>query len=70
MKAKVIVPFTDLKAGCERERGDVFECSKERFAEINSAAAIPLAEEIPTAEEPSQATPKQRSRRAAKAKDE
>lgn len=34
MKVKVLRPYLDLEAGCERKAEDVFECTKERFESI------------------------------------
>lgn len=36
MKAKVIKDFHDLEKDVDRKAGDVFTCSKSRFAAINS----------------------------------
>ena len=36
MKARTIQRFRDIAAGKVRERGDVFELTEERFAEINA----------------------------------
>lgn len=36
MKARAVRLFSDIEAGCDRKPGDVFECSEERFAALNS----------------------------------
>ncbi len=46
MKAKCIFPFFDYEAKCDREVGDVWECSKERFEAMNATAFGILVEEV------------------------
>ncbi len=46
MIAKATAPFLDLKANVDRATGDVFECSEERFEEINSTQFGTLAERV------------------------
>ena len=36
MKVEAILPFDDLQDGVPREPGDVFECTAERYEQINS----------------------------------
>lgn len=40
MKAKVLEKFRDLKEGKIREKGDIFEVSKERFKAIQSRGIL------------------------------
>lgn len=58
MRARATKPFFDIKEKADRAAGDVFECSEERFAEINSTAHGTLCEAV---EEPK---PARRRRRA------
>ena len=53
MKVRAKAPFLDLQENVDRATGDVFECSEERFEEINSTQFGTLAERV--AEEPEQA---------------
>lgn len=53
MKARAKAPFLDLQENVDRATGEVFECSEERFEEINSTRFGTLAERV--AEEPEQA---------------
>ena len=53
MKVRAKAPFLDLQENVDRATGDVFECSEERFEEINSTRFGTLAERV--AEEPEQA---------------
>lgn len=46
MKCKTVKRFFDIEAKCQREVGDTFECSAERFKAINSTAHGTLAEEV------------------------
>lgn len=47
MKAKVLKKFRDRREGVMRHKGDVFECTKERFAEIcqTNKSLVEAAEE-------------------------
>lgn len=54
MKVEVLKPFKDKKTGERRKVGDVFECTKKRFAEIQAvdpALVAEVAEEEQPAEE-------------------
>ena len=53
MKIRAKAPFLDLQENVDRAAGEVFECSEERFVEINSTQFGTLAERV--GEEPEQA---------------
>nr|DAL98419.1 MAG TPA: hypothetical protein [Caudoviricetes sp.] len=46
MKVKALIKFKDLKEGKVREKGSVFEVTKERFKEINSTYHGTIIEEV------------------------
>ena len=46
MKARVLRDFNDLKEGVVRRKGEVFECSEERFEQINGSRHGILAEKV------------------------
>lgn len=46
MRVRCVRDFHDLQAGVRRSFGDVFECTAERFAEINSAGYGELVEAV------------------------
>lgn len=62
MKAIAILPFDDLQDGVSREPGDVFECTAERFEQINSTEFGQLAK---AAESSKQAAKKPAARKPA-----
>ena len=67
MKARAKAPFLDLQENVDRATGEVFECSEERFEEINSTRFGTLAERV--AEEPEQAEePEEPARKPARRK--
>lgn len=53
MKVRAKAPFLDLQENVDRAAGEVFECSEERFVEINSTQFGTLAERVD--EQPGQA---------------
>ena len=53
MKVRAKAPFLDLRENVDRAAGEVFECSEERFEEINSTQFGTLAERVD--EQPAQA---------------
>ena len=53
MKIRAKAPFLDLQENVDRAAGEVFECSEERFVEINSTQFGTLAERVD--EQPAQA---------------
>lgn len=58
MKARCTTPFYDKQEGKDREPGEVFECTDERFEAINATEFGVLAEAV--------AQPKARARKATK----
>lgn len=46
MKVKTVVDFIDKEAKVNRAVGEVFECSKERFAAINGTQYGVLIEQV------------------------
>lgn len=46
MKVRAKAPFLDLRENVDRKPGEVFECSDERFEEINSTRFGTLAERV------------------------
>jgi len=50
MKVKALMKFKDVKANKVREKGSIFETSKERFKELNSTSWGSIVEGIETKE--------------------
>jgi hypothetical protein len=46
MKVKAKAPFYDINSGVDRAFGEIFECTEERFGELNSTQFGTLAERI------------------------
>lgn len=67
MKAKTIKLFFDVKAETDRQVGEVFECTEERFKEILAAWPEPLVERVSA---PRKAAAKKAPAKAAKAAEE
>lgn len=53
MKVRAKAPFLDLRENVDRKPGEVFECSEERFEEINATRFGTLAERV--SEQPEEA---------------
>lgn len=51
MKVKALIKFKDVKANKIRDKGSVFEVTKERIQELNSTSWGTIVEEVPTKEE-------------------
>lgn len=62
MEARCVTPFFDKQEGKDREPGEVFECTDERFKAINATEFGVLAEAV--AQPKAQAKP--RARKATK----
>lgn len=56
MKAKVVMPFKDKDSGKVRNIGEVFDVTKERFAEIKKAGRY--VAEVKPEEKPAKETDK------------
>lgn len=56
MKAKVVMPFKDKDSGKVRNIGEVFDVTKERFAEIKKAGRY--VAEVKQEEKPAKETEK------------
>lgn len=46
MKARATAPFLDLRENVDRRAGELFECSEERFEELNATMFGTLAERV------------------------
>lgn len=71
MEARVVFPFFDIEADCDRAAGEVFEATEGRIAAINSAGYGKLVEavEAPEPEKPEAPEPAKPARKpASKAK--
>lgn len=50
MKVKALIKFKDVKANKVRDKGSVFDVTKERFEQLNSTSWGVIVEEVPTKE--------------------